>query len=128
MGRSYTLVPVAAEKDQLVRLRARCGRLRSSNEINPARNPIASPNHDERTQGEAPALATLGKIREKHYCLTQSRVILFTLMKSSAKVKSFHVTARGNFPTARDLAELNTYTTPRCGRRRKKPSSESSSK
>jgi len=49
MGWSYTLVPVAAEKDQLVRLRAHCCRLRSSNEINPARNPIASPNHDERT-------------------------------------------------------------------------------
>jgi len=49
MGRSNTLVPVAAEKDQLVQLRARCCRLRSSNEINPAHNPIASPNHDERT-------------------------------------------------------------------------------
>jgi len=41
-------------------------------------------------------------------------------MKSSAKATSFHVAARGNFPTARDLAELNTYTTPRRGRRRKK--------
>jgi len=40
-------------------------------------------------------------------------------MKSSTKAKSFHVAARGNFPAARDLAELNTYTTPRCGRRRK---------
>jgi len=49
MGRSYTLVPVAAEKDQLAWLGARCCQLRSSNEINPARNPIASPNHDERT-------------------------------------------------------------------------------
>ena len=49
MGRSDTLVPVAAEKDQLVRLRAGCCQLRSSNEINPAHNPIASPNHDERT-------------------------------------------------------------------------------
>jgi len=59
------------------------------------------------------------KIRGKHYCLTQSRVILFMLMKSSAKAKSFHVMARGNFPAARDLAEPSTYTTPRRGRRRK---------
>ena len=49
----------------------------------------------------------------------QSRVILFTLMKSSAKANSFHVAARGNFPSAHDLAEPNTYTTPRSGRRRK---------
>ena len=45
----FRVFTVAAEKDQLVRLRARCCRLRSSNEINPAPNPIASPNHDERT-------------------------------------------------------------------------------
>ena len=31
-------------------------------------------------------------------------------MKSSAKAKSFHVVARGNFPAARDFAEPNTYT------------------
>jgi len=49
-------------------------------------------------------------------------------MKSSAKAKSFHVAAQGNFPAARDLAKPNTYTTPRQGQRRKKRSSESSSK
>jgi len=32
-------------------------------------------------------------------------------MKSSAKAKSFHVSVQGNFPTARDFAELDTYTT-----------------
>ena len=119
MGWSYTLVPVAAEKDYLVQLRACCCLLRSSNEINPARNPSASPNHDERTYGEAPALATLGKIQQKHYCRTQLRVILFTLMKSSVMAKSFHVAGWGNFPTARDLAEPNTYMTPCHARRRK---------
>jgi hypothetical protein len=34
-------------------------------------------------------------------------------MKSNAKAKSFHVAVRGSFPAARDLAEPNTYTTPR---------------
>jgi len=32
-------------------------------------------------------------------------------MKSSAKAKSFHVAVRGNFPTARDFAEPDNYTT-----------------
>jgi len=31
-------------------------------------------------------------------------------MKSSAKAKSFHVAAQGNFPAARDFAEPDTYT------------------
>jgi len=34
-------------------------------------------------------------------------------MKSSAKAKSFQVALRGNFPTARDFAEPDTYTTTR---------------
>jgi len=32
------------------------------------------------------------------------------LMKFNAKVKSFHVMVRGNFPAARDFAEPDTYT------------------
>jgi len=34
-------------------------------------------------------------------------------MKSSAKVKSFHVAVRGNIPAARDFAVPDTYTTTR---------------
>jgi hypothetical protein len=41
-------------------------------------------------------------------------IIRDTLTKSkNAKAKSFHITVRGNFPAARDLAEPNTYMTPR---------------
>ena len=40
-------------------------------------------------------------------------IICDTLMKSSAKAKSFHVAVRGNFPAARDFAEPDTYTMTR---------------
>jgi len=40
-------------------------------------------------------------------------IIRDTLMKSNAKAKSFHFAVRGNFPAARDFAELDTYTTSR---------------
>jgi len=40
-------------------------------------------------------------------------IICVTLMKFNAKTKSFHVTVQGNFPTAHDFAEPNTYTTTR---------------
>jgi len=38
-------------------------------------------------------------------------IICDTLMKSNAKVKSFHVVVRGNFPEARDFDEPDNYTT-----------------
>ena len=34
-------------------------------------------------------------------------------MKSSTKTKSFHAAVRGNFPTAHDFSELDTYMTTR---------------
>ena len=40
----------------------------------------------------------------------ESRVILFTLMKSSAKAKSFHVAVRGYSPQHVTLPSRNTYT------------------
>jgi len=40
-------------------------------------------------------------------------IICVTLMKFNAKAKSFHIAVRGNFPTARDSAEPDTYTTNR---------------
>jgi len=36
-------------------------------------------------------------------------IICDTLMKFSAKAKSFHIAVRGNFPAARDFAEPDTY-------------------
>jgi len=51
-----------------------------------------------------------------------------TLMKFNAKTKSFHVAVRGNFPTARDSAEPDTYTTTRRRAVGNRSSSESSSK
>jgi len=40
-------------------------------------------------------------------------IICDTLMKSNAKVKSFHVVVQGNFPTACDFDEPDTYTKTR---------------
>jgi len=37
-------------------------------------------------------------------------IICDTLMKSNAKVKSFHVVVWGKFPTARDFDKPDTYT------------------
>ena len=42
-----------------------------------------------------------------------SEIICDMLMKSRAKGKSFHVAVWGNFPAARDFAELDTYTMTR---------------
>ena len=49
-----------------------------------------------------------------------------TLMKSSAKAKSFHVAVRGNFHAARDFAKPDTYTTSRRRAVGNRSSSESS--
>jgi len=38
-------------------------------------------------------------------------IICDMLMKSNAKVKSFHVVVQGNFTPARDFDEPDTYTT-----------------
>jgi len=53
--------------------------------------------------------------------------ICVTLMKFNAKVKSFHVAVWGNFPTARDFAEPDTYMTTRRRAVGKNHQSESSS-
>jgi len=62
-----------------------------------------------RRELRGPALANLRRIRAN--AALRPRMIPDTLM-SNAKTKSFHGAMRGN-PAARDLAEPNTYTTPR---------------
>jgi len=69
---------------------------------------MVSPNHDERTEDLIRPL--LGYV-EALLSDPNREIICVTLMKFNTKVKSFYVTLRGNFPTARDFAEQHTYTT-----------------
>jgi len=57
----------------------------SSNAINPARNSIASPNHDWRTGEETPALTSLRRIRGSTTVQSNREFIRDTLIKYNAK-------------------------------------------